>query len=464
MKPTPPALPGAPILGHTLQFMKDRDELLQRGFDTLGPVFSLKLAGKNAVVLIGPEYQQMFFTETDKKLSMHKSYKFLAAAFGKAAITAPPEVYNAQRSILHSPFKGEKMVKSIEVMQIEIQQWLDTLDEQGEMELTGEIGTLVQNVAAHAIMGHAFRKQFGREFWELYLSLGQSLDPILPPYLPLPKFIRRDQAKNKLRAMLRPILLERRAHPEQYDDFLQDFANARYKDGTLVDNETILSLILSLMFAGHETTAGQAAWTLIELLQHPAYLATVQREIDSYLAPDQQIDAKALLSLEHLFWAVQETTRTHPSADMLWRRAEEDIDIGDYLIPKDWNLMVSASLAQRLPELFAEPEQFDPLRFAPDRKEDHQHRFALIGFGGGIHKCAGMNFANNEMMMITALLLQQFDLELLTQNPQKTNEMGASRPAKTLIRYQRKSRALAGIAQPQDLATGCPYHSLKSEL
>jgi sterol 14-demethylase len=444
--------------------MKDRDGLLQQGFKSLGPVFSLKLAGKNAAVLIGPEYHQMFFTETDKRLSMHKSYKFLAAAFGKVGFAGPPEVYTAQRSILHSPFKGEKVAKSIQVMQIEIQQWLDSLGEQGEMELISEIGALVQNVAAHALMGKAFREQAGREFWNLYLVLGQSLDAMLPPYLPLPKFIRRDQAKNKLRAILRPILVERRAHPEQYDDFLQDFVNARYKDGRQVEDNTILSLILGLMFAGHETTAGQAAWTIIELLQHPAYLEMVQQEIAGCLAPGQPLDARALSSLEHIFWAVQEITRVHPSADMLWRRAEEDIDVGDYRIPKGWNLMVSPGIAQRLPDLFAEPQDFDPLRFAPDRKEDRQHRFAIIGFGGGIHKCAGMNFANNEMMLITSLLFQQFDLELLTQNPQVSHDMGASRPGKTLVYYRRKSTTTLSSAEQQIAIAGCPYHAVQNDV
>ena len=214
----PPLLSGAPLVGNALEFQKDRQGLFRRGLDTLGPVFSIRLANKPAAVLIGPEYHQTFFMETDKKLSMHKTYQFLTAMFGQVAFAAPPEVNNEQRLILHSPFKHEKMVNYIKVMQIEIQQWLDSLGEQGEFELTSAMNTLVQNVAAHALMGKAFRDQMGREFWDLYLVLGASLDPLMPPNLPLPKFMRRDRAKEKLRTMLRPILAERRLHPENYDD------------------------------------------------------------------------------------------------------------------------------------------------------------------------------------------------------------------------------------------------------
>jgi sterol 14-demethylase len=92
-----------------------------------------------------------------------------------------------------------------------------------------------------------------------------------------------------------------------------------------------------------------------------------------------------------------------------------------------------------LPALFDSPDTFDPLRFAPDRAEDKQNRFALIGFGGGTHKCTGMNFANTEMTIITALLFQQFDVELVTQHPQVQHGLGANRPSKTVVRYRRKS-------------------------
>ncbi|MEO7021408.1 MAG: cytochrome P450 [Ktedonobacteraceae bacterium] len=463
MKPTPPALPGSPFIGHTMQFIKDRDGLLRRGFEKLGPIFSIKLFGKNSVVLIGPEYQQIFFSETDKKLSMHKTYKFLAAAFGEVGFTGPPEVYTAQRPILHSPFKAEKMITSIKVMQTEVQQWLDTLGEQGEIELTSAITTLVQNVASHALMGKEFREKAGSEFWGYYQILGQSLDPMLPPNLPLPKFIRRDQARKKLSAILRPIIATRRAHPEDYDDFLQDFVNSRYKDGSAVDDETILSLILGLMFAGHETTAGQAAWTIIQLLQNPDYLALVQQEIAEYLPVGQQIDGRGLSNLKHVFWAVEETTRLNPSADMLFRMAEEDVEVGEYRIPQGWSLMVNATIAQKLPDVFSNPESYDPLRFSPERKEDRAHRFSIIGFGGGIHKCAGMNFANNEMIMITSLLLQQFDLELVTKDPQINHGLGANRPKPTIVRYRRKTQSNpVPVSSSTDAAASCPHLSVPS--
>ena len=122
----------------------------------------------------------------------------------------------------------------------------------------------------------------------------------------------------------------------------------------------------------------------------------------------------------------------------MMRVVEEDMEVGDYQIPKGWLMQVATDVAHNLPELWDNPQQYDPLRYAPDRAEHKQDSFAMIGFGGGLHKCTGMNFANNEMMVITAMLFTQFEVELLTPSPSIEHGLGANRPTKTWIRYKRK--------------------------
>lgn len=433
----PPELPGAPLLGHVMPFMKDRQALIRRGYRQLGPIFTLRLGPRPVVVMIGPEYHQFFFMQTDQSLAIDKPYETLKALFGEVAFLASKEVYQEQRPILHSPFQRQKMLRYYTIMQSEIQRWLDGLGESGEMELTAQVSQLVQNVAGRALMGDDFQSAVGREFWELYGVLGASLDLVMPSYLPTPKNLRREWAKRRMRRILEPIVAERRRNPQGYDDFLQDFLNTRAKSGRQATDEELLSLLRGLMFASHETTAGQAAWTIIEILRHPEYEARLRQELSLYALPGGALDEPILRNLLHVSWAVREVERLHPSADVLMRVTEEEIEIGGYRIPKGWYLMVAPSIAHRLPEWFDQPEQFDPLRFTPERAEDRRHRFALIGFGGGAHKCAGMNFANHEMVIITALLFSQFELELLTPNPGVTYALGAVRPEATRVRYRR---------------------------
>jgi sterol 14-demethylase len=457
---TPPVLSGAlPALGHLTEFSRDSAKLLLRGYEEHGRIFTIKLGPQNVAVLIGPEYHRPFFMETDKKLNIGTSYKFLRATFGEVFFIAGHDEYLRQKPFITQAFRREKMAHYIQVMAREVQKWLDALGDEGRIEIVAEMGQLTQNVAGSALMGDRFQAEIGREFWDLYEHLSRALDPILPPNLPLPKFWRRDRAKARMAEMLKPIIEERRAHPEEYNDFLQDFVNARYADtAEPIEDELLLNLMLGLMFAGHETTAGQAAWNIILLLQHPVYLALVQKEIERVSPYDKPIDGKTLHALTHLGYAVQEVERLRPSAGMLMRDVDEDIEIGGYRIPAGWKVQVATEVAHRLPEVFEEPDYYDPLRYAPGREEDKADRFTLVGFGGGTHKCTGMNFANNEIAVITALLLQQFDLELVTHKPHVSRGMGANRPSPTYIRYYRKVLPTRRVETAASVE-GCPAHS-----
>ena len=104
--------------------------------------------------------------------------------------------------------------------------------------------------------------------------------------------------------------------------------------------------------------------------------------------------------------------------------------------------------------MFEEPDYYDPLRFAPDRAEDKADRFTLIGFGGGGHKCTGMNFANTEIAVITTLLLQQFDLSLATPKPGVARGTGANRPTPTLVRYRRKEQLVGAGEVIEEMMAG----------
>ena len=98
-----------------------------------------------------------------------------------------------------------------------------------------------------------------------------------------------------------------------------------------------------------------------------------------------------------------------PAAEII-RGVTEDVEFGGYLIPAGWNVMVSAIFTHRLPEIYAEPDKFDPDRFAPPRAEDTKHPYSLIGFGGGAHSCIGVEFAKMEMKLILGILLDNYDL------------------------------------------------------
>jgi sterol 14-demethylase len=427
-----------PLLGHALEFNRDRDGLARRGYQEQGDVFAIKLGPKRLAMVVGPDHHRTFFTETGKALDMHAVYGFLRAMFGDVVLLAPHDEYLRQRPILKNAFGNEKMVGYVQRMDEMAQAWVEELGDAGELEVTGAVTELIQRTAGRCFLGEDLQRSIGPEFWALYGHLNDAVDPLLPPNLPLPKFLRRDRAKKKLAKLFAPVIEERRRNPLAYDDVMQDLVMTEAKDGKLIDADTLRNLLIGLIFASYETTIGQGAWTLILLLQHPDYLRLVRTEIDAAAPGDTPIDHTVLARLPHLNWAIREVERLRPSVNLMMRMADEDVPFGDYVVPQGWLVQIVPPVCHLMPELFEQPTAFDPLRFAPGREEDKQDRFAVIGFGGGMHKCPGMSFANAQMAMFAGSLIRRFDLDLLTDAPRVTQTLGANGAEPSVVRYRRR--------------------------
>lgn len=436
----PPFLPGLPLLGNALDFARDPVALFQRGYERLGPVFGVHLARKPAVVLIGPEHNRFVLENTDTIFSMREGYQFLKPMFGERIFfAASREEYRNQRAMMLPAFQGRRMAGYVEVMGRETQRWLDELGEEGVFDLVTSLERLTMYIAASALLGEDFRMRLGDHFAALYRDLALGIEFLLPTNLPLPRFIRRDRAKRKLEALIDGLIAERRADPEPHNDFLDVFLGSTYRDGSPAPEEVIRSLVMGLVFAGHETTAGHASWALVQLLEHPDYLAQVMDELQAKLGEKPAPVREDLPGLEHLAWALKETERTRPVAQLLIRTVQQPFDLNGFHIPAGWAVFISPAVSHRLPQVFDQPERWDPLRFAPGREEDRRTPFALVGFGGGPHKCLGMNFAYNEMLVIFSMLLRQFELELLDPHPKAARSGSTSRPERPCrVRYRRR--------------------------
>jgi sterol 14-demethylase len=437
---TPPVVPGLPLLGNAIAFYKNPIEVFRRGFETYGSIFSIRLGPKPAAVVIGPENHRFFFTETKNVFSIREIYKFIIPMFGKVTLSAEPDEYSEQREILHPAFDSSKMDSYVDVMVRESAEWLDGLETDGEFDLWGSFEQLSMYIAASALMGRDFRKRFGAEFWALYRDVARGMEFVLPTNLPLPRFRRRDRAKQKLLAMIGAIVAERRRCPQGQNDFVQMLAEASYSNKQPVPVETIGGMILILVFAAYETTAAQTCWALTQLLQHPSYLERVLAEQEEVLGNEaESISVETLRQLTWLDLALKETERMCPITTMLWRHTARDYELGGYFVPKGWVTIVCPPIAHRLPEVFSNPDDYDPERFSPERAEDRKEPFGMVNYGGGFHKCLGVNFARNEMKTILSMLLQRYRLALGQQSPRPDYSTGICRPHSPYpIKYRKR--------------------------
>ncbi|MSO88080.1 MAG: cytochrome P450, partial [Acidimicrobiia bacterium] len=174
----------------------------------------------------------------------------------------------------------------------------------------------------------------------------------------------------------------------------------------------ITGMFISMMFAGHHTTSGTAAWTLIELLRQPEYLAEVVAELDGLAAEDPEISYQALREMPKLEAAIKEALRLHPPLIMLLRVAKAPVVVGSYVIPIGTMVATSPSVSNRDPQAFVNPEVFDPSRYLNGREDDVGNPWSWIPFGAGRHRCVGAAFAMMQLKAIFSVLLSRYEVAL----------------------------------------------------
>ena len=255
----PPTLPGSPLLGNALQFLRDPISLLKRGQREYGNIFSFRLGNQPAVALVGPEYSRFFFEQTDKLLSMRGAYPFFISMFSEQTyFFAKPEEYREQRNIILPCFQGKKMANYVDVMTRTTAEFMARLGPSGQCDLTTTLGPLVMNVAAAAFLGEDFRRRLGDEFFGVFRDFSGGMEVVLPLWLPLPRLLRSKRAKAKIKQMLQTTFAVEPADLTVIDDIMLAYAAVFAPgEGHLVSAGTG-SIGLHLGQAGAQLVAHQA--------------------------------------------------------------------------------------------------------------------------------------------------------------------------------------------------------------
>jgi sterol 14-demethylase len=422
---------------------------LQRGRDRHGELFSFRLLGRRVGVLTGPKANEAFFHADADVLSAKAAYRFTVPLFGPGiAYDAAPARMDEQIGFFIGALSERRLRTYAGYICEEVETYLDRWGAAGEIDLLTLTNELTVFIASRCLIGREFRENLSTEFAHLYHDLegGINLLAFFWPYLPLPSFRRRDRARVRMVEIIAKIIAERRARDAEEEDFLQTLMTVRYADGTALSEDHITGMLLSLIFAGQHTSAVQAAWAGVELLRHPDYLARVLTEQQEILGERQELTFEALREMVVLERAVQESERLHPPLVMLMRQVLQDFTYKQYVMPAGWLAMVSAAVSHRLPEVFAEPQRYDPDRFGPARQEHRKAKHAIITFGGGRHGCIGMTFAYLQVKAIWSVLLRRFELELIDRRPEPnyaTFVVGPKPPCR--LRYRRKRHAAVHV-------------------
>jgi sterol 14-demethylase len=433
--------------GHLDEFRTNPIGLMQRVRDECGGVGYFQLAGKKVILLTGEEVNEFFFRAADEDLDQAQAYPFMTPIFGKGVVfDASPE---RRKEMLHnSALRGDHMKSHATTIEREVRRMIENWGESGEIDLLDFFGELTIYTSTACLIGRKFREQLDSRFAEYYHLLERGTDPLcyVDPYLPIESFRIRDEARGKLVGLVQGIMNQRIANPpddKAKRDMLDVLVSIKDDEGNLrFSADEITGMFISLMFAGHHTSSGTSAWTLIELMRHSDIYTQVTAELDDLYADGQEVSFHALRQIPKLENVIKETLRLHPPLIILMRVAQGEFEVQGYPIHKGDFVAASPAVSNRIAEDFPDPDAFDPDRYNKPREEDVLHRWTWIPFGAGRHRCVGAAFGTMQIKAIFSVLLRDYEFEMAQPAESYRNDhskmvVQLARPA--TVRYRRRT-------------------------
>jgi len=181
------------------------------------------------------------------------------------------------------------------------------------------------------------------------------------------------------------------------------------EEGNHLSNDDIREEVDTFVFEGHDTTAMGLNWATFLLGHHPEVQVRLQEELDAVLEELKEVTSEDLKELKYLDQIIREAQRLYPSVPSFSRNLDQDLKVGEYIIPKGTNTVVFTYELHRDPNVFPDPERFDPDRFLPENSQGRSP-FAYIPFSAGPRNCIGQKFAMMEVKMILAKLFHKYDV------------------------------------------------------
>jgi cytochrome P450 len=399
-----PPGPRVPALLQTVAWATAPTWLMDRCARRLGEAFTLTFwpSGLKLVQVSDPEAVKAVFTAPPEVAPSGAGNSPVAPVMGPSSVivlTGPEHM--RQRKLLLPPFHGERMREYedviVEATRHDMANWpLGT-----PMQLAPRTRAITLEVILRAVFGVEAERM-----WALREAIAGLLKPINPLAIVLvalrPPSLERPtgaigRALDHLDEVIYEELARRRAQADlaERTDILSLLMQARDEEGLEMTDGELRDELVTLLLAGHETTATSVAWAVERLVRHPAKLRRLQEEIDGG-------------GEEYMTAVVNETLRIRPVVPIVVRLLREQLQVGSYLLPAGTRVVPSIYLTNRNPRVYEDAEEFRPERFLKDGPET----FSWIPFGGGIRRCIGASFAQLEMRLILRTMLAELEPRL----------------------------------------------------
>ena len=420
-----PLLPGLPFLGSLLDMRRDFLGTFARAA-ALGDVVRLEFPGKVAHLLVHPEHVKHVLVDHHRNYGKQtRGYHMLRQVLGQGLVTSEGDFWRRQRRIAQPAFHhariagfGEIMVRATLEM---LERWDERVRRDEVLDVDAEMMALTLRIVGQCLMSADLSDESDDVGRAVAIMLRQTVEritrPLSPPlFVPTPRNRAFTSARARLDALVFAIIEARRKSQGEHRDLLAMFMEARDEEtGEGMSDRQLRDEVMTMVLAGHETTANALTWTFFLLSQHPEAGAELARELQRVLGgrPPTIGDLEALPYTEAV---VKESMRLYPPVWMMARSVMERDEVGGVMLPKGSMVFLSPWVTQRDRRFWSSPERFEPERFLRPEIEDVP-KYAYFPFAGGPRVCIGNGFAMMEAKLLVATILQRHRLTLEPGHP-----------------------------------------------
>lgn len=395
--PFPPGEMGF-SLGRTRAILRAPLNVLLAAYARYGPVFTLRVLHNPVVFMLGPQSNH-FMTVAHPELFAYRGsyYSDLVPLLGDGLLTIDGGFHRRARRIMLPMFHRARIAVAHMVMREEadraVSRWTDGLG----VDLYAWTRELTLRVAARALFGLNHKRDAARQFRRAldFWSVDFHLRVLRGPRTPWARMI---AARNELDELVFGEIARRRRTGERGEDLLSLLLDASDEDGSRLSDRQVRDEVMTLLFAGHDTVTSSVCFLFYELARAPTIVERVAYELD-------RADSSELLER-----ALDESLRLWPPAWIGPRRSVKTFELHGVPVPAGAHVAYSSLASHRLPDVWDQPDAFRPQHWEPASRASLP-KGAYIPFGAGSRTCIGMRFAQLEVKVITARILESFRLE-----------------------------------------------------
>jgi cytochrome P450 len=409
--------PGTRFMGNMREYNADPLTFMANTARLYGDFVSLRLGPIHGLLISDPKAIESVLVEHQKSFHKSRGVHRLSSLLGNGIFISEGDYWLSHRRLMQPAFHKASVERYASVMVRRISGALDRWARLETIDVVLETRRLGLEIAAEALFGNDVTEEQATEIRKAIEAAAEQLQTrvssllmYLPDWVPTPGNRRMNAAIDRLDGIVYRIIEERRKSTDERVDLLALLIAASDGGENKMSDKELRDEVITLLVAGHETTALTLAWAMYEVARHPEVDAALRDEVAAVIGAARALGVEDLANLPVTANIVNETLRLYPAGYLTAREAIEDVVIDGHRIRKGTLVLMSQWEQQRDEAVFEEAEEFRPDRWSVGLQKDLA-RGDYFPFGMGPRKCIGGSFANLELMLAIPMIRQRYHLE-----------------------------------------------------